>query len=164
VTAVTAAPALMDTYRRWPVTFVEGHACTLVDADGKRYLDLVAGLAVTSVGHCHPAVTRAIAEQAGRLVHVSNLYATEPGAQLAAKLAELSGGMQSCLCNSGAEAVECALKLARKHGGAARRRARAPAGVARERRGPGRPAAVPAPGGHGRRDRSRAGDRGGGLG
>ena len=112
-----AAPALIQTYRRWPVRFVEGRGCTLVDEDGKRYLDLVAGLAVASVGHCHPAVTAAIARQAGRLVHVSNLYETEPAALLAERLAALTGGMQSFLCNSGAEAVECALKLARKHGG-----------------------------------------------
>ena len=112
--------ALMDTYRRWPVTFVEGRGCTLTDSDGKQYLDLVAGLAVTSVGHCHPAVTSAVSEQAGRLVHVSNLYETEPAARLALRLASLTGGMQSFLCNSGAEAVECALKLARKHGGSRR--------------------------------------------
>jgi acetylornithine aminotransferase len=107
----------METYRRWPVRFVEGQGCTLTDADGRTYLDLVAGLAVTSVGHCHPHVTDAIARQAGRLVHVSNLYETEPAAALAERLADLSGGMQSSFCNSGAEAVECALKLARRHGG-----------------------------------------------
>ncbi|HEX2056849.1 MAG TPA: acetylornithine transaminase [Actinomycetota bacterium] len=116
-----AAPALMPTYRRWPVRFVSGSGCTLVDSGGKRYLDLVAGLAVASVGHCRPEVTTAIADQAARLVHVSNLYETEPAEQLALRLAGLTGGMQSFLCNSGAEAVECALKLARRRGGTRRR-------------------------------------------
>ncbi|HEX2296335.1 MAG TPA: acetylornithine transaminase [Actinomycetota bacterium] len=118
---VAAPPAaLMQTYRRWPVEFVEGRGCTLVDAGGKRYLDLVAGLAVASAGHCHPRVTEAIAAQARRLVHVSNLYLTEPAQRLSARLAGLTGGMQSFFCTSGAEAVECALKLARRHGGQAR--------------------------------------------
>lgn len=118
---LAAPPALVQTYRRWPVRFTSGSGCTLVDAGGKEYLDLVAGLAVVSVGHCHPQVTRAIVEQAARLVHVSNLYETAPAEELAKRLAALTGGMQSFLCNSGAEAVECALKLARKHGGPRRR-------------------------------------------
>lgn len=121
MTTTATAPALMQTYRRWPVRFVDGSGCTLVDADGKRYLDFVAGLAVVGVGHCHPEVTDAIARQAARLVHVSNLYETEPAAVLAERLAALTGGMQSFFCNSGAEAVECALKLARKHGGSRRK-------------------------------------------
>jgi acetylornithine/N-succinyldiaminopimelate aminotransferase len=107
----------METYRRWPVRFTRGSGCTLWDADGKRYVDLVAGVAVVSVGHCHPAVTRAISEQAAMLVHVSNLYETEPAGRLAERLASLTGGMRSFFCSSGAEAVECALKLARRHGG-----------------------------------------------
>lgn len=111
----------MQTYRRWPVELVSGSGCTLVDANGKSYLDLVAGLAVVGVGHCHPAVTQAVTEQAARLVHVSNLYETRPAALLAARLESLTGGMKSFLCNSGAEAVECALKLARRHGGDRRR-------------------------------------------
>ena len=117
MTTSLAAPALMDTYRRSPVTFVRGRGCTLFDVEGNAYLDMVAGLAVVSVGHCHPAVTAAIATQCEQLVHVSNLYSTEPGAVLAERLSSLTGGMHSFLCNSGAEAVECALKLARKHGG-----------------------------------------------
>ena len=121
MTQTLAAPALMDTYRRWPVRFTGGSGCTLVDAGGKRYLDLVGGLAVVSVGHCHPRVTSAIADQAARLVHVSNLYETGPAEELARRLAAVTGGMQSFLCNSGAEAVECALKLARRHGGTRRR-------------------------------------------
>lgn len=110
----------MQTYRRWPVRFVEGRGCTLTDADGKTYLDFVAGLAVVSTGHCHPVVTDAIASQTSRLVHVSNLYETEPAEILAERLASLTGGMQSFFCNSGAEAIECALKLARKQGGSRR--------------------------------------------
>jgi acetylornithine aminotransferase len=119
-TLLDTAPHLMDTYRRWPVRFTHGRGSTLIDSDGKSYLDLSAGIAVVSTGHCHPAVTRAVGEQAARLVHVSNLYANGPATELAAKLAELTGGMQSFLCNSGAEAVECALKLARRHGGSRR--------------------------------------------
>lgn len=106
---------IMATYRRWPIEFATGRGSLLYDADGKEYLDLVAGLAVASVGHAHPRITQAITEQAARLVHVSNLYATGPQQELAARLAGLTGGMQSFFCNSGAEAVEAAIKLARKH-------------------------------------------------
>lgn len=106
----------METYRRWPVELVSGSGATLIDEHGRSYLDLVAGIAVTSVGHAHPKVTAAIAEQAGRLVHVSNLYRTRPQEELAERLADLTGGMRAFFCNSGAEAIECALKLARKWG------------------------------------------------
>ena len=116
------ADALMDTYRRWPVSFVEGRGARLTDADGKTYIDLLAGIAVTSVGHCHPAVTSAIAEQAARLVHVSNLYENPLSLALAERLGELTGGMKAFFTNSGAEAIECALKLARKHSGGERTR------------------------------------------
>ena len=105
----------MATYRRWPIEIVSGDGCTLYDDDGNEYLDLVAGLAVASVGHAHPRLTEAVAEQSRLLVHVSNLYATKPQQDLAARLAGLTGGMQSYFCNSGAEAVEAAIKLARKH-------------------------------------------------
>ena len=111
---------IMPTYRRWPVEIESGSGCLVRDVSGVEYLDLVAGLAVTSVGHAHPRVVDAIAEQAARLIHVSNLYATVPQQELAGRLAELTGGMSSFFCNSGAEAVECALKLARKHGGPGR--------------------------------------------
>lgn len=106
----------MDTYKRWPIEIVSGSGARLEDSRGRTYLDFVAGIAVASVGHCHPRVTAAITEQAARLVHVSNLYSTGPQSELAERLAELSGGMQSFFCNSGAEAVETALKLARKWG------------------------------------------------
>lgn len=111
----------MDTYRRWPVELTSGTGATLVDAQGRRYLDLVAGIAVASVGHAHPKVSAAIAEQAGRLVHVSNLFRTRPQEELAERLAGLTGGMRAFFCNSGAEAIECALKLGRKWGGARKR-------------------------------------------
>jgi acetylornithine aminotransferase len=105
---------MMNTYRRWEVEFVEGSGATLYDAHGRSYIDLVAGIAVASVGHAHPMVAEAIAEQSARLMHVSNLYVTRPQAELSDRLAELTGGMLSFFCNSGAEAIECALKLARR--------------------------------------------------
>lgn len=112
--SVQTRDALMDTYKRWPVAFLEGRGALLTDVTGKGYIDLVAGIAVASMGHCHPKVTRAIAEQASRLVHVSNLYENPINATLAERLASLTGGMRAFFCNSGAEAIECALKLARK--------------------------------------------------
>ncbi|HSH21037.1 MAG TPA: aminotransferase class III-fold pyridoxal phosphate-dependent enzyme, partial [Candidatus Caenarcaniphilales bacterium] len=113
----TAVDPMLATYKRWPVQFERGSGSTLYDPDGRPYLDLVAGLAVASVGHAHPDVTSAIARQAARLLHVSNLYVTAPQRELAGRLMSVSGGMRSFFCNSGAEAVECALKLARKWGG-----------------------------------------------
>ena len=114
-----AAP-IMDTYRRWPVEFVSGTGCRVTDTEGRSYLDLVSGIGVAALGHSHPAVAAAISEQAGRLVHVSNLYETSPQQLLARRLSDLTGGMRSFFCNSGAEAIECAIKLARKHAGPAR--------------------------------------------
>jgi acetylornithine aminotransferase len=114
MTAVSAPDHIIPTYKRWPVKFVEGSGARLVDAEGRSYIDCVAGIAVASVGHAHPRVAAAIADQAHRLVHVSNLYATEPQGLLAERLADLSGGMLSFFCNSGAESIEAALKLARK--------------------------------------------------
>lgn len=113
---------IIETSVRQPLEIVSGEGSTVYDADGNAYLDLVAGLAVCSVGHCHPRVVDAIAEQSKRLLHASNLYATQPQQALAARLAELTGGMQSFFCNSGAEAVEAAIKLARKWGGPRRHR------------------------------------------
>ena len=106
---------LMPTYRRAPVEFVRGEGARLWDVDGKRYLDFFAGLGVHNAGHCHPLITEAIREQAGVLVGVSNLYYSEPGMLLAERLAESSLGGRVFLCNSGAEANECAIKLVRKH-------------------------------------------------
>ena len=106
--------AVMDTYARNAVEFVRGEGCRLWDADGQEYLDFLAGISVVQIGHCHPALVEAVSAQAGRLMHVGNLYYTEPGIRLSARLSELSLGGKTFLCNSGAEAIECALKLARR--------------------------------------------------
>jgi len=96
------------------VTFVDGKGSWLVDADGKRYLDLFAGIAVVGLGHCHPAPLAAAHAQLDRLWHVSNLYLTEPAQELAQKLSDRFGGARAFFCNSGAESIEAALKWARK--------------------------------------------------
>lgn len=112
-------PGLLPTYARADVTFVSGEGCWLTDTVGKRYLDLLAGIAVVSLGHCHPATLAAAHGQLDALWHASNLYGTEPMARLAALLSERSvasgwGGSRAFFCNSGAESVEAALKWARK--------------------------------------------------
>ena len=107
---------VMHTYGRLPLALVRGEGARVWDADGKEYLDFVAGLAVCSLGHCHPAVVEAIAAQARTLIHVSNLYYIEPQARLARLLVEHSCGDRGFFCNSGAEANEAAIKLARKYG------------------------------------------------
>jgi acetylornithine/N-succinyldiaminopimelate aminotransferase len=106
---------LMRTYKRGAVDFVRGEGPLLWDADGKEYLDFLTGISVCSLGHCHPAVVAAVQEQAGRLMHVSNLFYTEPMARLAERLAESSLGGRVFFANSGTEANECAIKIARKH-------------------------------------------------
>jgi len=106
----------MNTYQRLPVTFERGDGCWLSDKNGKRYLDAVAGVAVCGLGHSHPAFLRAITEQAGKLVHTSNLYQIERQEQLADRLAAISGMDEMFFCNSGCEANEAALKLARLYG------------------------------------------------
>ncbi|HEY6672504.1 MAG TPA: acetylornithine/succinylornithine family transaminase [Solirubrobacterales bacterium] len=106
---------LMQTYPRAPVEFVRGEGARLWDSEGKEYLDFLAGISVCSVGHCHPAVVEAVREQVGRLTHTSNLYLTEAGVRLAERLCTSSLGGKAFLCNSGTEANECAIKLARKH-------------------------------------------------
>ena len=116
-TVAVGADFMMDTYKRWPVQIESGAGAIVYDDAGRHYVDLIGGIAVASVGHCHPTVVAAIAEQAALLIHVSNLYATAPQRALAARLADLTGGQLSFFCNSGAEAIECALKLARKWGG-----------------------------------------------
>jgi acetylornithine/N-succinyldiaminopimelate aminotransferase len=110
----TALSPVLPLYARQDLTFVSGEGCTLVSASGDRYLDLVAGIAVVGLGHCHAAPLAAAAKQLERLWHTSNLYWTEPMATLAGLLSERFGGAQSFFCNSGAESVEAALKLARK--------------------------------------------------
>ncbi len=103
----------IGTYTRFPVAMVQGCGCTLTDADGRQYLDFLSGIAVCALGHCHPAVTQAICEQAGRLVHVSNLFHTLPQTDLAAMLVAHSFADRVFFCNSGAEANEAAIKMAR---------------------------------------------------
>ena len=105
----------MPTYARAPVEFVRGEGARLWDAEGREYLDFFAGLSVHNAGHCHPGIVAAIRKQAGRLGGVSNLYYTEPAMRLCERLAESSLGGRVFLCNSGTEANECVIKLARKH-------------------------------------------------
>lgn len=112
--AATADAHLTANYARFPVEFVRGEGARLWDGDGNEYLDFLCGISVSSVGHAHPAVVAAVREQVGRLIHVGNLYYTEPMARLAARLSECSLGGKVFFTNSGTEAVEAALKCARK--------------------------------------------------
>jgi predicted acetylornithine/succinylornithine family transaminase len=105
----------MPTYRRAPVEFVRGEGATLWDADGRSYVDLFSGLSVHNAGNCHPRIVTAIAEQARTLGGTSNLYYSEAAILLCERLSESSLGGRVFLCNSGAEANECAIKLARRH-------------------------------------------------
>ena len=105
---------MLPTYARLDVTFTDGEGSWLTDADGKRYLDLFAGIAVVGLGHQHPAPLAAAHAQLERLWHVSNLYWTEPMSELASLLSDRFGGAQAFFCNSGAESIEAALKWARK--------------------------------------------------
>jgi len=106
----------MNTYSRIPVAFTHGHGVWLWDESGKKYLDALAGIAVNTLGHAHPKLTRAIAEQSSRLIHASNLYQIAEQEKLAEKLATISGTDAVFFCNSGCEANEAAIKLARLHG------------------------------------------------
>jgi predicted acetylornithine/succinylornithine family transaminase len=110
---------LLPTYARLDVTFVEGDGSWLIDSDGKRYLDLLGGIAVVGLGHRHPAPLAAAHAQLDKLWHTSNLFFTEPMEQLAGKLSDRFGGADAFFCNSGAEAIEAALKWARKATGRA---------------------------------------------
>ena len=121
---------LMSTYNRLPVTFVQGQGAWLTDSEGRRYLDALSGIAVCGLGHAHPALTAALADQAGRLLHVSNLYRIAEQEQLGEALCQLSGMERVFFANSGAEANEAAIKLARLHG--RRREIRNPAIVVME--------------------------------
>ena len=107
---------LMNTYMQLPVTFVKGDGMWLWDEHGKRYLDALAGVAVCGLGHCHPKLVKAISEQAGMLIHTSNLYHIDKQEKLASRLAALSTMDKAFFCNSGAEANEAAIKLARLYG------------------------------------------------
>jgi predicted acetylornithine/succinylornithine family transaminase len=106
--------SVIGTYARMPIEFVRGEGPWLWDVEGNEYLDFLCGIGVTSLGHCHPRVVAAVRDQVGRLMHVSNLFYTEPAMRLAARLAQSSLGGKVFFCNSGAEASEAAIKLARK--------------------------------------------------
>jgi acetylornithine/N-succinyldiaminopimelate aminotransferase len=116
-------PALVDTgskylypnYRQAPMILVRGRGCELWDAEGRRYLDLYAGIAVNTLGHAHPALVRAITDQAEKLIHVSNYFYNEPNVRLAEKLCALTGMERALFSNSGTEAIEAMLKLTRRH-------------------------------------------------
>jgi predicted acetylornithine/succinylornithine family transaminase len=109
-----AAESVVATYARAPVEFVRGEGAYLWDAEGEEYLDFLCGISVTNLGHCHPRVVEAVCEQTRRLMHVSNLYYTEPAMRLAESLSRASLGGKVFFCNSGAEANEAAIKLARR--------------------------------------------------
>ncbi len=116
------ADYLLPVYARLPVTLVRGQGVKVWDADGKEYIDFLAGIAVNALGHCHPKMVQAIQEQAATLIHTAGYYFTAPVAKLAQKLTGISGMDRAFFGNSGAEAVECAIKISRKwgkaHGGA----------------------------------------------
>jgi acetylornithine/N-succinyldiaminopimelate aminotransferase len=114
MTVTVTGCAVLPTYVRQDVTFVSGEGAWLADDEGRRYLDFVAGIAVVGLGHLHPRPLEAAQAQLGRLWHASNLYWTEPMAELADRLSDRFGGAQAFFCNSGAEAIEAALKYARK--------------------------------------------------
>jgi acetylornithine/N-succinyldiaminopimelate aminotransferase len=111
----TADNVMAKTYKRFPIVITKGKGCHLWDADGKKYTDFVSGIAVCNLGHAHPKVAEALSKQAGTLLHVSNLYYTKPQTELAVRLTEHSFADRVFFCNSGAEANEAAIKLARKH-------------------------------------------------
>ncbi len=112
----TSTQHLMNTYGRQAVSFARGEGAWLWDVDGRRYLDCLCGIAVSGIGHAHPRLLRALADQAGRIIHASNLYRIPEQEQLAARLCALSGMDNAFFCNSGCEANEAAIKLARLHG------------------------------------------------
>ncbi|MGH9631608.1 MAG: aminotransferase class III-fold pyridoxal phosphate-dependent enzyme, partial [Bryobacteraceae bacterium] len=108
---------LLQNYSRYPLALTRGKGCYMYDTDGKRYLDLISGIGVNALGHAHPRIVKVIRQQAGLLIHTSNLYYHEFQGKLAKKLAEVSGLQRSFFCNSGTEAMECAIKMMRSHGG-----------------------------------------------
>ncbi|HGJ67619.1 TPA: aminotransferase class III-fold pyridoxal phosphate-dependent enzyme [bacterium] len=110
-----ATKYIINTYGERQIALVKGEGAYVWDADGKKYLDFVAGISTVNIGHCHPNLAKAIAEQAQKLIHVSNLYYIEPQARLAKRIIELSFADKCFFCNSGAEANEAAIKIARKY-------------------------------------------------
>ncbi|MDL2337285.1 MAG: aminotransferase class III-fold pyridoxal phosphate-dependent enzyme, partial [Pseudomonadota bacterium] len=115
-TVVDPEPHVMHTYGRLPMAMSYGRGCWVWDTDGKKYLDGLGGIAVNTLGHAHPKLVPALQEQIGRLIHTSNYYASPLQEDLAATLCELSGLDRVFFCNSGLEANEAALKIARKFG------------------------------------------------
>jgi len=109
------ASHVLQTYRRHPVTLVRGEGVRVWDSDGREYIDLLSGIGVASLGHAHPALTAALAEQAGTLIHTSNLFYHAWQSQLAQRLSSFSGLQRAFFCNSGTEAVEACLKIARRY-------------------------------------------------
>src|SRR5690349_21302226 len=109
------ARQILQTYKRAPITFVRGQGVRLYDSEGREYLDLLSGIGVASLGHAHPGLARVIAEQAGTLIHTSNLFYHPYQGQLAERLSRLSGLPRAFFCNSGTEAVEACLKFARRY-------------------------------------------------
>ncbi len=107
---------LLQNYGRYPLVLTKGKGCYVYDIDGKRYLDLISGIGVNALGHAHPRIVKAIREQASILIHTSNLYYNEFQGKLAKKLSEISGLQRTFFCNSGTEAMECALKMLKAHG------------------------------------------------
>src|SRR6185503_8791089 len=106
---------ILQTYRRQPITFVRGEGVRLFDTEAREYLDLLSGIGVASLGHAHPGLARAIADQSQTLLHTSNLFFHPLQGQLAERLANLSGLPRAFFCNSGTEAVEACLKFARRY-------------------------------------------------
>src|SRR5215475_193463 len=117
--AIQSAEArlLLPTYERNPILFVRGEDVHLIDENGERYLDLLSGSGVNALGYGHPAIETAIAEQSRKLIHISNLFFHQGQVELALRLTEASGMDRAFFCNSGTEATEAALKLARAHAG-----------------------------------------------
>lgn len=111
----TADKVIAKTYKRFPIVITKGKGCSLWNTEGKKYIDFVSGIAVCNLGHAHPKVSEALSKQADILLHVSNLYYTEPQIELACRLTENSFADRVFFCNSGAEANEAAIKLARKY-------------------------------------------------
>src|SRR3954447_3950137 len=107
---------LLQNYARYPLALHRGKGCYVYDLAGNRYLDLISGIGVNSLGHAHPRITKVIRQQAGLLLHTSNLYYHEYQGRLAERLAKLSGLARTFFCNSGTEAMEGALKMIRAHG------------------------------------------------
>ena len=108
---------LLQNYARYPLVLRKGKGCYVYDLNGKRYLDLIAGIGVNALGHAHPRLVKVIREQAGLLIHTSNLYYHEYQGRLAERIAKISGLQRTFFCNSGAEAMEGAIKMIRSHGG-----------------------------------------------